>query len=96
MASIRGKVSFTAAESFWYVVGCIWFGGMYFAKVPVKKALGEMTQDPRPRYDAVRAGLGTSPQPGQPYQPGEWRDSQPEPSRVGPPVRPESHGRPGR
>jgi hypothetical protein len=41
MASIRGKVSFTAAESFWYVVGCIWFGGMYFAKVPVKKALSD-------------------------------------------------------
>lgn len=133
MASIRGKVSFTAAESFWYVIGCIWFGGMYFAKVPVKKALsdaglaemtsaerfwyvlqciafgagyfakipvkkalGEMTADPRPRFDAVRAGRGASPQPGQPYQPGGWRDTQLEPSRGRGPVRPESHDRPGR
>ncbi len=31
----------TAAESFWYVLGCIGFGAMYFCKVPVKKALSE-------------------------------------------------------
>lgn len=29
----------TAAESFWYVLGCIPMGAMYFAKVPAKKAL---------------------------------------------------------
>lgn len=31
----------TAAEAFWYVMGCISFGAYYFAKVPVKKALEE-------------------------------------------------------
>jgi hypothetical protein len=35
------RLRLTAAESFWYVLGCIAFGGMYFAKVPVKKALSE-------------------------------------------------------
>ena len=29
----------TAAGSFWYVLGCIPMGAMYFAKVPAKKAL---------------------------------------------------------
>jgi hypothetical protein len=41
MAAMARTVKLTAAESFWYVLGCIWFGGMYFAKVPVKKALSE-------------------------------------------------------
>jgi hypothetical protein len=41
MASILGRARLTAAESFWYVLGCIAFGGMYFAKVPVKKAFSE-------------------------------------------------------
>lgn len=36
----------TAAGMFWYVLGCIAMGGMYFAKVPCKKALEQ-------------AGLGT-------------------------------------
>lgn len=31
----------TAAETFWYVLGCIPAGAMYFAKVPAKKALSE-------------------------------------------------------
>jgi hypothetical protein len=31
----------TAAATFWYVLGCIAMGGMYFAKVPCKKALEE-------------------------------------------------------
>jgi hypothetical protein len=31
----------TAAEAFWYVLGCIAFAGSYFCKVPVKKALEE-------------------------------------------------------
>jgi len=34
-------VRMTGAESFWYVLGCIGGGAMYFAKVPVKKALSE-------------------------------------------------------
>lgn len=33
------SVRLTSAEAFWYVLGCIAAGGMYFAKVPVKKAL---------------------------------------------------------
>jgi hypothetical protein len=41
VAAIAGRIRLTAAESFWYVLGCIAFGGMYLAKVPVKKALSE-------------------------------------------------------
>ena len=41
MTAILRTVRMTSAESFWYVVGCISFGAMYFAKVPVKKALAE-------------------------------------------------------
>jgi hypothetical protein len=37
----RGKVSLSAAASFWYILGCIAFGAAYFAKVPAKKALAE-------------------------------------------------------
>ncbi|HEY2550227.1 MAG TPA: hypothetical protein VGI64_06585 [Streptosporangiaceae bacterium] len=40
MASSRAS-RLTAAEKLWYVIGCIPAGGMYFAKVPVKKALSE-------------------------------------------------------
>ena len=35
------QLRLTAAEAFWYVLGNIAFAGMYFAKVPVKKALEE-------------------------------------------------------
>jgi len=35
------KVSLTAAEKFWYVLGCISFGAAYFAKIPAKKALSD-------------------------------------------------------
>jgi hypothetical protein len=35
------KTGLTAAESFWYVLGCIAFGAMYFAKIPAKKALAD-------------------------------------------------------
>ena len=31
----------TAAGSYWYVLGCIAFGAMYFCKVPAKKALAD-------------------------------------------------------
>lgn len=41
MTAVARTVRMTAAESFWYVLGCISFGAMYFAKVPVKKALSE-------------------------------------------------------
>jgi hypothetical protein len=41
MTAMARAVKLTAAESFWYVLGCIGFGAMYFAKVPVKKALSE-------------------------------------------------------
>jgi hypothetical protein len=41
MTAMARTVKLTAAESFWYVLGCIGFGAMYFAKVPVKKALSE-------------------------------------------------------
>ena len=35
------KFGMTAAEQFWYVVGCIVFGAAYLQKVPVKKALSD-------------------------------------------------------
>jgi hypothetical protein len=41
MAAMVRAIRMTGAESFWYVLGCIGFGAMYFAKVPVKKALSE-------------------------------------------------------
>ena len=41
MAALIRTVRLTAAESFWYVLGCVWFGAMYLAKVPAKKALSE-------------------------------------------------------
>jgi hypothetical protein len=42
VAAIIRMVRLTAAESFWYVLGCISFGAMYLAKVPAKKALSEV------------------------------------------------------
>jgi hypothetical protein len=41
VAAIIRTVRLTGAESFWYVLGCVWFGAMYLAKVPAKKALSE-------------------------------------------------------
>lgn len=41
MTAGLGRLGLTAAESFWYVLGCIAFGAMYSAKVPAKKALDE-------------------------------------------------------
>jgi hypothetical protein len=35
------KTGLTAAEKFWYVLGCIPLGAMYFAKIPSKKALAD-------------------------------------------------------
>ena len=32
----------TGAEKFWYVLMCIAFGGGYFAKLPIAKAISEM------------------------------------------------------
>ena len=34
--------SYEASSQFWYVLMCIAFGGGYWAKIPVKKALSEM------------------------------------------------------
>ncbi len=42
MTAIVRTVRLTGAESFWYVLGCIAFGAMYFAKIPAKKALSEV------------------------------------------------------
>lgn len=41
MVAMTRRVRLTAAESFWYALGCVWFGAMYLAKVPAKKALSE-------------------------------------------------------
>jgi len=35
------NIGLTAAEKFWYVLGCIAFGAAYFAKIPVKRALSD-------------------------------------------------------
>ena len=35
----RRATGLTAAGAFWYILGCIPMGAMYFAKVPAKKAL---------------------------------------------------------
>lgn len=43
MSPVVGRLRLTAAEQFWYVLQCIAFGAGYFAKVPVKKALSEVT-----------------------------------------------------
>lgn len=42
MTAIIRMVRLTAAESFWYLLGCVSFGAMYLAKVPAKKALSEV------------------------------------------------------
>jgi hypothetical protein len=41
VVAIIRTLRLTAAESFWYTLGCVWFGAMYLAKVPAKKALSE-------------------------------------------------------
>jgi hypothetical protein len=41
MTTVLRTARLSAAESFWYLAGCIGFGLMYLAKVPVKKALAE-------------------------------------------------------
>jgi hypothetical protein len=40
-AQLARKIGMTAAEQFWYVLGCIAFGAAYLQKVPVKKALAD-------------------------------------------------------
>jgi hypothetical protein len=54
MTPVVGRLRLTAAEQFWYVLQCIAFGAGYFAKVPVKKALSEVTQRPVPRNAHLR------------------------------------------
>jgi len=41
MTTVVRTARLSAAESFWYLVGCVGFGLAYLAKVPVKKALAE-------------------------------------------------------
>lgn len=38
----RRRYALRGAEPFWYVLGCIYFGVAYFAKIPAKKALCEI------------------------------------------------------
>ena len=64
MASMTRTVRLTAAESFWYLLGCVAFGAMYLAKVPAKKALAEaglarMTSAERFWYRVQCVALGT-------------------------------------
>ena len=64
MTAIARTVKLTAAESFWYVLGCIGFGAMYFAKAPAKKALSEagaaqMTSAEQFWYVLMCIGFGT-------------------------------------
>jgi len=40
-AQLAHKIGMTAAQQFWYVLGCITFGAAYLQKVPVKKALAD-------------------------------------------------------
>jgi hypothetical protein len=63
MTTVLRTARLSAAESFWYLVGCIGFGLMYLAKVPVKKALAEaglaqMTGAERFWYRVQCAALG--------------------------------------
>jgi hypothetical protein len=39
------RYSIRGAEVFWYVLGCIWFGAAYFAKLPAKKAACEILSE---------------------------------------------------
>ncbi len=41
MTTVLRTARLSAAESFWYLAGCVGLGLMYLAKVPVKKALAE-------------------------------------------------------
>ncbi|TGA87563.1 hypothetical protein [Streptomyces sp. MZ04] len=64
MTESLGHGSTTAAEGFWYVLGCIFFAASYFAKIPVKKALSEyglvtLTGWERFWYVLMNIGLGS-------------------------------------
>jgi hypothetical protein len=57
------RVVLTGAETFWYVLGNIALGAMYFAKIPAKKALTEagmatMTSAERFWYVLMCIGFG--------------------------------------
>ena len=41
MSQTYARIKMTGAEHFWYILGCIALGAMYFAKVPAKKALAQ-------------------------------------------------------
>ncbi|MFF4548609.1 hypothetical protein ACFY1J_30985 [Streptomyces sp. NPDC001406] len=64
MAQSLGHGETTAAEGFWYVLGCICLGASYFAKIPVKKALSEyglvaMTSAERFWYVVMNIAFGS-------------------------------------
>ena len=49
------NIGLTAAEKFWYVLGCIAFGAAYFKKVPVAKALSELEQFKVAEHEKLQA-----------------------------------------
>ncbi len=62
---------------------CIAFGAGYFAKVPVKKALSELTPNTDPGYQGLRPGQAPQPQLNQPYRPSVSYDQTLLPGRHG-------------
>jgi hypothetical protein len=83
MTSMASRFRVTAAEQFWYVLQCIAFGAGYFAKVPVKKALSELSPISDPGYQGLRAGQTAQPQLSQPYGPPVSHDQALPPGRHG-------------
>jgi hypothetical protein len=69
MAPVVGRLRLTGAEHFWYVLQSIAFGAGYFAKVPVKKALSEVTQRPVPRNAHLRPEQDALPHFDEAYRP---------------------------
>jgi hypothetical protein len=74
MSSVYSRLRLTAAEQFLYVLQCIAFGAGYCAKVPVKKALTELTQVPGPCNADLRSGHGRPLQYDQEYLPAAPHD----------------------
>ena len=66
MNGARDRIQLTAAEKFWYLLQCIWFGAGYFAKVPSQEGSerrGSLSDDRRrnilvrPVLHRLRSGL---------------------------------------
>lgn len=63
MTTTTTKTALTSAERFWYIVGNIALGAMYFAKIPARKALAdagraELTSAERFWYVLMCIGFG--------------------------------------